>query len=100
MNKTMNDLEKCFEVAKACMQSYVGVMISVPNCPEPEVTVNPYKNIDSKLAYYQRAYNEDLTFKMLPTIKIVAFVSGDTYKEIEQNLRLQCAIDKRLEVVG
>lgn len=39
----------------------------------PEVIVNPAVNIAAKIAYYKTAYNEDLTLKANPAIKIVGF---------------------------
>lgn len=40
---------------------------------EPEVIINPKSNFDEKIHYYSQAYNEDLTLKANPSIKIVHF---------------------------
>jgi hypothetical protein len=41
--------------------------------PEPEIIINPRENFDTKLAYYKNAYNEDLTLKAKPEIKISSY---------------------------
>jgi hypothetical protein len=39
----------------------------------PEIIINPKENFKAKLAYYQKAYNEDLTLKANPSIKIIRY---------------------------
>jgi hypothetical protein len=39
----------------------------------PEIIINPYANIPSKLAYYEQAYNDDLTLKANNNIKIIKY---------------------------
>ena len=39
----------------------------------PEIIVNPKENFEMKIAYIQQAYNEDLTLKANPSIRIVDF---------------------------
>lgn len=39
----------------------------------PEIIINPHYNFKKKLAYYQKAYNNDLTLKANPDIRIVAY---------------------------
>ena len=51
---------------------YMVVLVAGPT-PEPEIIVNCRENIAEKLAYYERAYNEDLTVKANPSIKIVGY---------------------------
>lgn len=40
---------------------------------EPEIIINPKANFDSKLHYFSKAYNEDLTLKGNSNIKIIDF---------------------------
>ena len=40
---------------------------------DPEIIINPKTNFDAKLAYYKKAYNEDLTLKANPNIKIIRY---------------------------
>lgn len=39
----------------------------------PEIIINPYANIPGKLAYYEYAYNDDLTLKANNSIKIIKY---------------------------
>jgi hypothetical protein len=41
--------------------------------PHPELIINSRENIESKLEYIKKAYNEDLTLKAAPHIKIVFY---------------------------
>lgn len=41
--------------------------------PAPEIIINPKANIADKINYYMKAYNEDLTLKNNPKIRITAF---------------------------
>jgi hypothetical protein len=41
--------------------------------PQPEMILNGPENFESKLAYYKNAYNEDLTLKNNPAIKITNY---------------------------
>lgn len=83
---TIQGLEKCFKEAKEEKCLFIGVRVSVPNCFSDEVIINPNINFNSKLAYYQTAYNEDLTLKSFPQIKITGFAYGDYYDDIELKL--------------
>ena len=39
----------------------------------PEIIINPEDNFETKLNYYSKAYNEDLTLKSNPSIKIIYY---------------------------
>lgn len=86
MNLTMENLEKCFELAKARKMPFIGVKVQMPGFEKPEVIINPIENFDAKLAYYQKAYNDDLTLKTFSGIKIVGLGYGDSYSDIEYEL--------------
>ena len=82
----LKNLEKCFYDASQAGEEYVGVKIEMQGFPEPEIIINKSSNFDKKLAYYKKAYNEDLTLKTFNGIKIIGFASGDTFAEIEYEL--------------
>ena len=82
----LKNLEKCFYGASQAEEEYVGVKIEMQGFPEPEIIINKSPNFDEKLAYYKKAYNEDLTLKAFNGIKIIGFTSGDTFAEIEYQL--------------
>ena len=68
---TMTELENIFQEAKKKDAKYVMVKIAMQGFEKPEVIVNPKENIDSKLAYYKKAYKEDLHLKTFDGIQIV-----------------------------
>lgn len=40
---------------------------------EPEIQINPKQNFETKLKYIEGAYNDDLTLKTNPNIRIVGY---------------------------
>ena len=86
----MNDLSKlenCFNVAKETNQKFVGVLIQAPGSQKPELIINENENIDAKLAYYKKAYNEDLTLKAVNAIKIVGYAFGSNLNDVYDYLK-------------
>lgn len=49
------------------------VQVTVPDCPEPEMIINPKENFDGKKAYYEKAYNENLELNTFNKIKILDY---------------------------
>ena len=45
----------------------------MPDLPSCEIIYNPYENLDKKLEYYLKAYNDNLNLKTFDKIKIIAF---------------------------
>lgn len=87
MKLTIEDLEKCFYEASKKDEKYVGVKIQMEGFKKPEIIINENANFDSKLAYYKKAYNGDLTLRNAPDkIKIIGFTYRNTFKEIEKDL--------------
>ena len=82
----IENLEKCFYEASRQDKKYVGVKIQMQGFSKPEIIINENENFDSKLDYYKKAYNEDLTLKTFNGIKIVGFTYGDSFKDIEKDL--------------
>lgn len=52
---------------------WLRVDIRIPGQDAPEHIFNPRSNFESKLLYYINAYNEDLTLKANPDIRIVGY---------------------------
>jgi len=80
---TMKDLEDCFESAVDEDCDYVAVKIQMQGFEKPEIIINQRENFQTKLAYYKKAYNDDLALKTFSGIKIVGFTFGDDWNEIE-----------------
>lgn len=84
-NLTMKYLVNNFEYAKDSGVKYVGVAIAMQGFEKPEIIINAKENFDTKLDYYQKAYNNDLTLKTFNGIRIVGFTYRDTFEEIEED---------------
>lgn len=82
----INCLERCFHIAKIKNAKYVGVKIETRGNEGYEIIINPNCNFDNKLAYYKKAYTDDLVLKAFDGIKIVGFTFADSLKEIEKLL--------------
>lgn len=70
MNK-MQKLENVFIDAWRNGADYIGILIMMPGFEKPELIINHYSNFKSKLAYYKKAYNENLELKANNEIKII-----------------------------
>ncbi|MCU4769412.1 hypothetical protein OCF65_22860 [Bacillus toyonensis] len=88
MGITLEELEKCFNEAVNEEAEYVAVQIEMEGCLSDEVIINDKHNIDSKLAYYKKTYNEDLEHRNTPGIRIVGFAYGYSFSEILRELGL------------
>lgn len=86
MDLSMKNLEKCIITAKERGFQFIGVKIQMEGFEKPEVIINQTENFDTKLAYYKKAYNEDLTLKSFNGIRIIGFTYGDDFMEIEEDL--------------
>lgn len=56
--------------------------------PEPEVIINHRRNFEAKLEYISKAYNEDLTLKNAPHIRIVNYDFVTAKQLVEDNILL------------
>lgn len=83
---TVDNLEKCFYEASHKGAKYVGVKIQMQGFPKPEIIINENENFDSKVAYYKKAYNDNLILKSFEGVKIVGFTYGDSFEAIEHDL--------------
>jgi ribulose 1,5-bisphosphate carboxylase large subunit-like protein len=80
---TMENLEKCFRLAKENGQLFVVVKIEMDGFPAKEYIVNPIENADLKLEYYKKTYDENLNHKYAKGIKIVDFTYGEELRDLE-----------------
>ncbi|MCM3111674.1 hypothetical protein [Lederbergia lenta] len=83
----INNLISCFEKAKETNAKFVGIAVRVPDAEEPEVIINGNKNIEAKLDYYKKTYDEDLSHKAVGDIlQIIGFTYGNSFSDIEKEL--------------
>lgn len=66
--------------------NYIGIKVSLQNAPEPEIIINPATNIQSKLEYYQKAYDDSLRLLHCKDIRIIKCASGNNIADIAKAL--------------
>lgn len=76
-------LEDIFMSAYRCGCNYVGIRVRGVGAGD-EFIINPHHNILDKLKYYKEAYNNDLTLKSNPNIRIVGIAYGQNFDEIQR----------------
>lgn len=86
INLTTENLENCFDEAKKRESKFVGVVIEMGGFPQAEIIINPAANIDSKLEYYKKTYDENLNHKFAPGIKIIGFSYGNSFSDLQEDL--------------
>ena len=86
MNLTINNLESCFNAAYQNKSNFVAVKVQMQGFEKPDIIINQFDNIKEKLAYYKKAYNDNLTLKTFSGIKIIGFTHGNSFKDIQDGL--------------
>lgn len=79
---TKTGMQALFNNAKKNNARFVGVRIETKGMSAPEYIINPYANIAQKLVYYNSAYNDDLTLKANPGIRITAVAKGNSINDV------------------
>lgn len=72
----MNSLQYVFEKAIRDNHEYIALKISMPEYDNCEIIINSRNNFKTKLDYYKKAYNHDLTLKTFNKIKIIDAAYG------------------------
>lgn len=72
MLNTMKDLENIVGVA-INENKPLSLLIEMPGFPEPEMITNPVVNLEKKLDYYKKTYDESLEHKHAKGIKIIGY---------------------------
>lgn len=66
----MKDLE--YAVQKSLdNKASLGLIIEMPEFPKPEMITNPIENLEKKLDYWKKTYDENLEHKHAKGIKII-----------------------------
>lgn len=84
---TMKDLEDCCAKALETGSDNIAIYIENDDIPDLEVIINPYNNIEKKLEYFKKVYDEDLNHRHSEGIRIVGCTYGKTFAEIEENMQ-------------
>lgn len=70
--KTMNELECIINKAIKGNVS-LSLFIKLPDLTEPEIITNPPVNLEQKLKYYKKTYNDSLEHKYADGVKILGW---------------------------
>lgn len=63
-----------YEINKAIKEKNMfAVCVLLPGCTKPEIIINPWDNLEYKLEYYKKAYNDNLELINNTEIKIIDF---------------------------
>lgn len=74
---TYEDLKNMAELAKK-KNLCLAVEVTIPGQEESEIIINRPSSIDNKLKYYLGVYDENLSHRMNPAIKMVQISAVDT----------------------
>ena len=69
---SMKELEQVVNEAIEKNRS-LGLFIEMSGFPKPELITNPVENLEMKLEYYKKTYDEDLEHKHAKGIKIIGY---------------------------
>lgn len=83
---SFSQLEEAFEVAKKRKFKYFAVRIQMDGFPKDELQLNLIENIDTKMEYMRKTYDEGLQHKFSPAIRIVDYAAGDRVVGIMNSL--------------
>lgn len=88
---THEDLKNIAELAKE-KNLCLAVEVTIPGQEETEIIINRPSSIDNKLKYYLGVYDENLSHRMNPNIKMVQLSAVDVeemlfefYKGVDPN---------------
>lgn len=62
------DFRHAVEYGRRCGKRFMVVKIATEGNPAPEIIINPAENFREKLAYYDKAYNNDLELLSAKTV--------------------------------
>lgn len=77
LKPNMQSLIDMFEAAKEVGAKYFGIVVEIEGAPRCEMIINSIENIDAKLDYYKKAYDENLQLKHAKGIRIKMFWIDD-----------------------
>ena len=80
----MKIFEESFESEWAKESCFLGILVDINGVKE--AIINSKENYETKLDYYKKAYNADLTHKHDSKVKIVDWTFEKNYTDIEESL--------------
>lgn len=86
MELKMKDLENCFKYAATNKAKFIAVAVKNEDSKGNEIIINPTVNFKDKLAYYKKAYDDNLVLKNCNKISITNFAFGNSFYQIQEIL--------------
>lgn len=84
---TLTDLNNQYNDVKEDNYKYFALKINTKGNDKAEIIINSNENFENKIAYINKAYNENLTLKNAPDIiSIEGWVFAQDYDGIEKTL--------------
>lgn len=84
--KARDYFEATVRLGLACEKPFMFVLVSVPNCNDNELIINPLTNFEDKLKYYLETYDEELNHKYAKGVKIMGFGVSECLDFIEERI--------------
>lgn len=82
-NDSLQGLVKLFQCESAKKHNYMGVAVQIEDVDAPEIIIISKVNFESKAAYYQNAYDENLRLKANPKIRIIGYSLALCFDDLE-----------------
>ncbi|EOO44420.1 hypothetical protein [Bacillus cereus] len=73
MQSKLAQLKEKIAEAKQIGAKFIYIIVKNPELTENEIIINPIVNADSKIKYFEKAYDENLCLKNKNEIEIVDF---------------------------
>jgi hypothetical protein len=83
----MTKKEKLIEILNSAIKDkneYIAVAVETRGSNDVEIIINPNSNLEKKLNYYTRSYNDDMVLNTYDGIKVVAAMAFDYDAVVER----------------
>lgn len=87
----MTKKEKLIEIIQEAIDydvDFVAIAVETKGSEEWEIIINPLENLENKLAYYNKTYNDDLVLNTYDGIKIVSGILFSGYNSVDDVLTM------------
>lgn len=85
MELKLINLEKCFEEAIKQNRKYIGTKLKTSLMDHSQINIIS-DCFEDELSAIKEYYNEDLSSKIIPDVRIIGFTFGDTFASLEEDL--------------
>lgn len=83
---SLKTLVDTFNAGKDAGHNFFACRIQMDGFPKNELQLNPMDNLEEKIAYMEKTYDENLQNKFSPVIRIVNYATGSNVEDIMEIL--------------